>query len=76
LKGSWVNELVKIIKTEFAGVGKGWFNMRETSKITYDFGKLKRFLTVVRLMMQDTLLSLVKRCYLHFYDYICSYIPE
>jgi dynein heavy chain len=25
--------------------------MKETSKITYDFGKLKRFLTVVRLMM-------------------------
>ena len=29
--------------------------MKETSKITYDFGKLKRFLTLVRLMMQDTL---------------------
>jgi dynein heavy chain len=37
-------------------VGKGWFNMQETSKITYDFGKLKRFLTLVRLMMQDTVL--------------------
>lgn len=32
-------------------VGKGWFNMQQTSKITYDFGKLKRFLTAVRLMM-------------------------
>jgi dynein heavy chain len=33
--------------------------MKETSKVTYDFGKLKRFLTVVRLVMQDTLLSLL-----------------
>lgn len=33
--------------------------MKETSKITYDFGKLKKFLTLVRLMMQDTILSLV-----------------
>ena len=33
--------------------------MKETSKVTYDFGKLKRFLTVVRLVMPDTLLSLL-----------------
>ena len=33
--------------------------MKETSKVTYDFGKLKRFLTVVRLVIQDTLLSLL-----------------
>lgn len=50
--------------------------MKETSKITYDFGKLKRFLTVVRLIMQDTLLSLVKRCYYQYFDYIDSYIPD
>jgi dynein heavy chain len=56
LKGAWINNLIKIIKTNFAQVGKGWFNMKETSKITYDFGKLKRFLTVVRLMMQVTIL--------------------
>jgi len=43
--------MVKIIKTRFLDVGKGWFNMKETSKIIYDFGKLKRFLTVIRLMM-------------------------
>jgi dynein heavy chain len=63
LKGQWIQELCRIIRTNFSGVGKGWFNMKETSKITYDFGKLKRFLTVVRLMMQDTVLSVVKRNY-------------
>lgn len=51
LKGQWVEGMIKIIKTQFEKVGKGWFNMKETSKITYDFGKLKRFLTLVRLMM-------------------------
>ena len=76
LKGTWVNSLITIIKNEFEGVGKGWFNMKETSKITYDFGKLKRFLTVVRLMMQDTLLTLVKRCYYGYYDFIRSFIPK
>jgi len=49
--------------------------MKETSKITYDFGKLKRFLTVVRLMMQDTVLSLVRRCYVNLQKYILGFIP-
>lgn len=50
--------------------------MKETSKVTYDFGKLKRFLTVVRLMMQDTLLSLMKKCQQGYVDYIKSFIPR
>lgn len=57
-------------------MGKGWFNMKETSKITYDFGKLKRFLTVVRLMMQDTLLTLVRSNYENFYNFVTSFIPQ
>ena len=40
----WVGRLEKIIKKEFARVGKGWFNIHETSKETYEFGKLKKFL--------------------------------
>jgi dynein heavy chain len=76
LKGAWIEDLIKVIKTNFSMVGKGWFNMQETSKITYDFGKLKRFLTVVRLMMQDTVLSVVKRCFHEFRDYIAASIPK
>ena len=49
--------------------------MKETSRITYDFGKLKRFLTVVRLMMQDTLFSLIHRCYNDLFTFIEGYIP-
>lgn len=76
LKGAWIQELTKIMKLNFAAVGKGWFNMKETSKITYDFGKLKRFLTVVRLMMQDTVLALIKRNYEKFVVFIQSFIPS
>ena len=35
--------------------------MKETNKLTYDFGKLKRFLTFVRLMMQNSLRKLVEK---------------
>lgn len=76
LKGAWIEDLIKVIKSNFSMVGKGWFNMQETSKITYDFGKLKRFLTVVRLMMQDTILTVVKRCFYEFKEYIFNSIPK
>jgi len=56
----WVGRLVKIIKTSFDDVGKGWFNIHETSKETYEFGKLKKFLTLVNFMMQDTVLTMSK----------------
>lgn len=50
--------------------------MKETSKITYDFGKLKRFMTVVRLMMQDTILSLVLKNYQKFEVFVRNYVPD
>jgi dynein heavy chain len=50
--------------------------MQETSKITYDFGKLKRFLTLVRLMMQDTVLEVTKRCFVEFKNYLKNSIPK
>ncbi|CAD8156782.1 unnamed protein product [Paramecium pentaurelia] len=76
LRGSWIQDLLKIMKTYFSGVGKGWFNMKESNKITYDFGKLKRFLTVVRLMMQDTVQSLVENNYKRFVNYLKQFIPD
>lgn len=50
--------------------------MQETSKITYDFGKLKRFLTVVRLMMQDSILALIKRNYQDLRAFILDFLPK
>ena len=67
--------MVGIIKDQFNEIGKGWFNMKETSKITYDFGKLKKFLTVIRLMMQDTLYSLIRKNFDEYEQMIRSFIP-
>jgi len=76
LKGNWIEQMIKTIYTQFQDVGKGWFNMKETSKITYDFGKLKRFLTLIRLMMQDTIQALVRSNYQKFKDLIFSRVPD
>lgn len=62
----WVGKLVKIIKTSFDEVGKGWFNIHETSKETYEFGKLRKFLTLVNFMMQNTVLTMCKESVTEF----------
>ena len=76
LKGPWAEELKNIVTRQFSGVGKGWFSITDTSQTTYDFGKLKRFLTLMRLEMQDVLLTVAKREFYAFYNLIEYYVPE
>ena len=71
----WVDKLQRIIKTSFESVGKGWFYLQEKKKETYEFGKLKKFLTLVNFMMQDTVLNLCKDSVNEFVAFILDYIP-
>lgn len=71
----WVGRLEKIIKLSFTEVGKGWFNIHETSKETYEFGKLKKFLTLVNFMMQDTILTMCKDSVKEFVKFMIQFIP-
>ena len=75
-ESGWVGRLEKIIRSSFTDVGKGWFNIHETSKETYEFGKLKKFLTLVNFMMQDTILTLCKDSVKAFVEFMMQYIPQ
>jgi len=76
LKETWVNKLKDTIKKYFGGVGKGWFNIQETSKETYEFGKLKKLLTRIRLMMEENILEISKQSLYSFVNGIISLIPK
>lgn len=76
LKTTWIFGMISLIKHKFEFVGKGWFNMKETNKLTYEFGKLKRFLTVIRLNMQDSVFDLLKRSLQEFVLFFKDRIPE
>lgn len=59
LRETWVNKIKEIVKNNFqesSTAAKSWFNLNETSKETYEMGKLKKFLTLIKFLMQDTLL--------------------
>ena len=66
----------KIIQVNFDQVGKGWFNIFETSKETYEFGKLKKFLVLVNFMMQDTILTMCRSSVISFMNYVLKFCPE
>ena len=42
-------------------IGKGLFNVKETIKETKKFSKLKKLLTIVKYMIQDSLLKMAQR---------------
>ncbi|CAG9466771.1 unnamed protein product [Pedinophyceae sp. YPF-701] len=60
LRDTWCTSIKNIVKSSFRDVGKGWFNLEETNRETYEFSKLRRFLTLTRLMMEDVLRFLVE----------------
>jgi dynein heavy chain len=75
LEGDWVKTLKETLEKSLMGVGKGSFNLNVASKEIYEYLKLKKYMTVVKLVMQDTLYALVFRSmtgYLKFFD---NFIP-
>ena len=46
------------------------------SKETYEFGKLKKFLTLVNFMMHDTVLNITKDSVKDFVDFMLNFIPD
>jgi len=51
----WVEQLIQIITDKLESIGKGWFNLFESNKESYEFSKLKKLLTRIKYMMQDTI---------------------
>jgi len=82
LKETWVNKIKEIIKTNFVEdpqvareFGREWTSLNETSKENYELGKLKRFLTSTKFVMQDTLLYMTKASVKRFVEAICDFVP-
>lgn len=73
---AWKDNIQNIIQTSFQNVGKGWFNLHETAKETYEFGKLKKYLTMVKIMMQDSLFTLTHKSLHKFVDTLEKFIPN
>lgn len=72
LRDTWSTTLKNGIRHSLKDVGKGWFNLHETNRETYDFSKLKRFLTLTRFIMEDTLRFLLEDNITKFHSFLAS----
>jgi dynein heavy chain len=61
LRQIWVHEVLSTLKTGLSKVGKGWYSMSVSSHEVYSVSRLKSFVTAVRFLMQDSLVSLLSR---------------
>lgn len=55
LTNAWLPGVQKAVTDSVGKYGKGWFNMQETSLEIYEVSKLKSFMRLTRLIMQDAL---------------------
>lgn len=76
LKDLWTASLHQTVLREFSSVGKGWFNINETSIDQYKRGKLRRFLALVRLIMQDTLWEIAEFSINAYVDEVDARVPR
>eukprot|EP00803_Ostreobium_quekettii_P000128 evm.model.scf_11.7 EVM.evm.TU.scf_11.7 scf_11:47578-52580(+) len=60
LKDTWSTGVRNAIRNSFKDIGKGWFHLQETNRETYEFSKLRRFNTLTRFVMEDTLRYLLE----------------
>ena len=59
LKIQWINDIVRIIQQKFGDEDDGWFNLKNANPINYEAGKLKSFMNMIKIEMQDTLKYLI-----------------
>jgi len=72
----WVEKLIHIITDKLETIGKGWFNLFESNKESYEFSKLKKLLTRIKYMMQDTIFKFANRSLNEFVTNIELLLPE
>ncbi|KAL8275069.1 hypothetical protein Esti_000948 [Eimeria stiedai] len=76
LQEAWASKVQGIVETNLRSVGKGWFNIYEFNKETYEYGKVKRMLILTRLLMRDALRDMVTESINEFSDLFRSATPE
>jgi len=76
LKETWVSKIRDIIKNNFQNCDNAWFNLNESSREIYQMGKLKKFMQVVRFMMENTLLYMTQDSVRKFTSIILDFVPE
>ena len=72
----WTKTLKETLEKSLKNVGKGSFNLKVSSKEIYEYLKLKKYMTVVKLIMQDTLHTLTTKSITKYVEFFEKFVPE
>lgn len=72
----WEPHIESVIQTQFKKIGKGWCDFSEQTLQAYEQGRMKKFMTLINQLMNDTILFLAQKTFKEFYDYFNFFIPE
>ena len=77
LKTVWQPAIKTLIEKTFEKSDKSWLSLtNKTDFAQYEHSKLKKFLNLVMLMMQDSLLSLCQKGFKNYVDFISQFTPD
>lgn len=62
-------------QSDGAGGVRSWFNLNETNREAYEHGRLKKFLTQTKFVMQDSILQMTRGSVKRFVDAIVDFLP-
>lgn len=74
LKLNFPNQIFASIQKHFGSITSGQFKICDRIE-EFENSKLKKFLNVVKVMMQDSIYSLTKKSYFEFVEFIKSKVP-
>ena len=77
LKTDWADALYDGVVSTLGTISKGWFNLnlRKGDQEVYKISKLRRFMTMVKFVMQDSLLFMLKDSLQRYRDVMVGATP-
>ena len=69
-----MGSIVTIIQTAFAGQSKNWYNFKESNRNNYESGKMKKFLNTIKLLIQDSILSLCLKTFANYDTFMRQFV--
>jgi len=72
LKSIWIDRIVCEIQSQLANVGKGWYDLSDmTSWSIYKMSKLSRFIELIKMRMEVSVMKLLKSSLAAFVNHLC-----
>ncbi|GMI07902.1 hypothetical protein TrRE_jg5473 [Triparma retinervis] len=72
LKDTWTGAVISHVKSQLKDVQKGWFNLEETNTEVYAFSKLKKFLSFLNFIMQDSMRDFISKSLNRYREFIVN----